>query len=122
MDARTGGTYGHRHRYADWRMRGHNTMSSYVTISYGIDAQPEFLACLSTDWGATPVVPFSPGIPVTQGTIVIAPSQALPGLPYARWIPPAGGWWVAMANITLPNSQPSWGSSVDYLHFSLGPS
>jgi hypothetical protein len=95
---------------------------SYVVIAFGVDSQPEFLACLSTDAGAKPVVTFSAGVPVTQGTIVIGVGEALPGDLYSQWLTPANGWWIAMANISLPNSQPSWGSSVDSLQFSLGPS
>src|SRR5580692_6205391 len=97
-------------------------MGAFVTIAYGIGAQPEFLSCLSTDYGAQPVVTFSPALAVTQGTLVIPAGQALPGTPYQQWFPPAGGWWVAMANTTLPDSPPAWGQGTDSLHFSLGRS
>jgi hypothetical protein len=93
----------------------------YVTIALTLGAAPEFLSCQSTDSGAQAVVQFAPGQTVTQGTIVIPPTCALPGSLYTQWSPPASGYWVAMANINLPNVAPAWGSSTDGLHFALPP-
>lgn len=93
-------------------------MADYVVYSGSLE---QYLSCLASDAGAVQVVQFTPGISVTQGTIVIRNPEPLPGTPYDVWTPPANGWWIALANLVLPDSLP-WGSSMDGLHFSTGAS
>ena len=70
-------------------------MADYVVYSGSLE---QYLSCLASDAGAVQVVQFTPGISVTQGTIVIRNPEPLPGTPYDVWTPPANGWWIALAN------------------------
>lgn len=78
------------------------------------NAEGSYVSATPATWNAQPVVAWTPGLPVAQGTII---TQAATGPTL-----PGSGYHVALQNTVLGATPPVFFQSDDFFHFTLGPS